>query len=121
MKKVLVFFDGNCTICSKEINFYKKKDFGKKIFWVDINKNRSLLQKYEISFNDSLLYLHVINKDGITEIGVEGFITIWKELEKFKFLIFFLNFKPIKRIISTLYKYWAQKRFKNLSYKCDLS
>ena len=35
--KTKVFYDGNCKVCSKEINFYKKLDKKKTIEWVNIH------------------------------------------------------------------------------------
>lgn len=121
MNKVLVFFDGNCNLCLKEINFYKLKDLEKTIDWIDVNKSKSLLSKYKITFNDSLLFLHVINKKGEIKKGVDGFIIIWKELKIFSALTFFLSFGVVKKIMNKLYVSWAKKRFRGLNYKCNNS
>ena len=64
MKKITVFFDGKCNLCLKEINYYKKKDLEKKFEWVDITFAKKKLEDYGISYNKSLMFVHVINKKG---------------------------------------------------------
>ena len=44
-KTIKVYFDGNCGLCSKEINYYRKID-KKNIFeWVNIYINDTDLKK----------------------------------------------------------------------------
>ena len=120
MSKIFVFYDARCGICLKEINYYKKKDLGKKFKWVDVNIEREELNIHGISFQDSLKYLHLIDQEGKTRIGVDAFITIWRELKYWKILSFFVNIQPIKFIVQIFYNFWARKRYEKLDYKCDV-
>jgi len=38
MSKIKVFFDGNCSVCSKEINFYQKISPDNIFEWKDLFK-----------------------------------------------------------------------------------
>ena len=120
MKKICVFFDGKCNICSREINYYKKKD-QKEIFeWIDINQEEKKLSKYDISFNESLMYLHVIDRSGQTLIGVDAFLAIWKEFKYLRILSVIVGIFPIKFIAHLIYIFWAKRRYNKLKYKCEI-
>ena len=41
MKKIKVFYDGNCKVCDQEISYYKKNDINKKFEWVNIHNSKS--------------------------------------------------------------------------------
>ena len=117
MSKICVFFDGRCSVCSGEIAFYKRMD-NKNIFeWIDINTNKKKLEKYKISTDSSLLFLHVLDKEGKVKIGVDAFITIWEEFKYLKILSKIIGFWPVKKLVNFFYKIWAKKRFKKISYK----
>ncbi|MAH78608.1 MAG: thiol-disulfide oxidoreductase [Rickettsiales bacterium] len=120
MNKITVFFDGKCNLCSKEINYYKKRDLEKKFHWIDITLAKDKLKNYGISYNESLMFLHIINKKGQTQVGVQAFITIWSELKYWRVLAKIINLKPINVLTNFLYQYWAKKRFSKLKYKCDI-
>lgn len=120
MNKILVFFDAKCNVCSKEISYYSKIDHEKKFKWINVNEGKNELKKYKIKFTDSLMYLHVIDKNKNIKVGVDAFIIIWQELKYWKFLAYLININFIKKITSFFYKIWARKRFEKLDYKCDL-
>ena len=54
-KKIKVFFDGSCKVCSKEINYYNKHDKNNKFNWIDLNSRSKDLKNLGIS-KDCLLY-----------------------------------------------------------------
>jgi len=113
-KKTKVYFDGNCNICSKEIQFYKNIDKKKKFEWIDIHSNKNEIRLLGISKNKLLKILHVKTSSSEVKKGVDAFICIWNEFKFFKFLSIILKLYPIKLIASFLYEKWANQRFKNL-------
>ncbi len=120
VKKISIFYDGKCNLCSKEINYYKKIDEKKKLEFIDVTHEKKKLKKLKINYNDSLMFLHVIDKNGHVHKGVEGFIIIWQELQYWRYLAVFVSFTPVKILVSFFYKIWAKKRYNRLDYKCDL-
>lgn len=120
MKKIKVFFDGRCNVCSKEISFYKKIDKKKNFEWLDINVNQKTLKKYKISFNESLLFLHVINEKDKIIVGVDAFVVIWRQFKYWKILAFIVDKKPLNNVLKYLYTKWANKRYSKISYRCDI-
>lgn len=120
MKNIIVFYDGNCNLCNSEINFYKKLDQKKTFSWVDINSKSNVLSNYNIDFEDSLMYLHAIDKRGNKRVGVDAFIIIWNEFKYFKILSFILQITPLKKISRMIYNFWAKKRYTKIKNNCKV-
>tara|TARA_A100001011_G_C13661514_1_gene575822 strand:- start:6 stop:368 length:363 start_codon:yes stop_codon:yes gene_type:complete len=120
MNKIYVFYDGKCGICSKEINYYKRLDVKNVFDWVDITTDRKKLEIYNISYNESLMFLHLIDRKGQVQIGVDAFLIIWNEFKYWKTVGLMMRIQPIKSVLKILYKLWAKKRYSKLDYKCNI-
>ena len=46
---IKVYFDGNCGLCSKEINYYKKIDKKNTFDWINIYNDDTDLKKFGIT------------------------------------------------------------------------
>ena len=93
---IKVYFDGNCGLCSKEINYYRKID-KKNIFeWVNIYINDTDLKKLGITKSEALMELHALDENGKMYKGIDSFILILEEfiflLVNFRYLSFFLPY-----------------------------
>ena len=117
---IKVYFDGNCGLCSKEINYYRKID-KKNIFeWVNIYINDTDLKKHGITKSEALMELHALDKDGKMHKGVDSFILIWKNLSVFwPILGIIVSFFPIYITAKFVYKKFAIQRFNKLGY-CNI-
>ena len=76
----IVYFDGKCGLCSKEISYYQKIAPKGVFEWQDIAHDASALKPLNISQADALRLLHAKDKKGEMHIGVDAFILIWNEL-----------------------------------------
>ena len=117
---IKVYFDGNCGLCSKEINYYNKID-KKNIFeWVNIYTHDTDLKKLGITKSEALMELHALDKNGKMYKGVDSFILIWKNLSFFwSILGNVVSFYPIYLTAKFAYKKFAIQRFNKLGY-CDI-
>ena len=113
-KKTKVYFVGNCNVCYKEIQFYKKIDKKKKFEWIDIHSNQDEIRLLGVSKNKLLKVLHVKTSSSEVKKGVDAFICIWNEFKFFKLLSMIIKLHPIKLFANFLYEKWADHRFKNL-------
>ena len=118
---IKVYFDGNCGLCSKEINYYSKID-KKNIFeWVNIYINDTDLKKLGITKSEALMELHALDENGKMYKGVDSFILIWKNLSFFwSILGILVSFYPIYLTAKFAYKKFAIQRFNKLGY-CDIN
>ena len=58
-KKIKVFFDGSCKVCSKEISYYNKHDKNNKFNWIDLNSRSKDLKSLGISKDELMESLHI--------------------------------------------------------------
>ena len=117
---IKVYFDGNCGLCSKEINYYSKIG-KKKIFeWVNIYTHDTDLKKLGITKSEALMELHALDENGKMYKGLDSFLLIWKNLSFFwSILSILVSFYPIYITAKFAYRKFAIQRFNKLGY-CDI-
>jgi predicted DCC family thiol-disulfide oxidoreductase YuxK len=110
---VIVFFDGGCGLCSREISVLKKLDTNSNVRWINIDENGALLESYGISYIDAMRRFHVVNQQGQIEIGVAGFLCLWRVLPTLKWVPSLVRFTRSKGFLEHCYQRFADKRFKS--------
>ena len=83
MKKV--FYDGNCPICNREIELYKKLNKNKSVKWYNIYSDNKALKIINKSREECLKAFHVIDGDKIYK-ETDAFFVLWKDIKYFKIL-----------------------------------
>ena len=117
---IKILYDGNCGLCSKEINYYKTIDKKNVFEWINVYTDEFYLKKLAILKTEALMELHAIDKEGNVYKGVDSFILIWKNLSfLWSILGILVSFYPIYVIAKFAYKKFAIKRFNKLGY-CDM-
>lgn len=113
---IKVFYDGKCGLCSKEIRYYKRVAPENIFEWIDITTSTDTLVNENLEYNDTLKLLHIRDNEGNLFIGLDSFILIWQQLKYWKILATIVSLPIIKQISNTVYKAFANWRFKRLSY-----
>ena len=113
---IKVYYDGKCSLCSKEIRYYRKISDVSVFIWYDIATEPQYLSQINISQKEALLYLHAVDHDNNLKIGVDAFIIIWQELKYWKYLSHFISLPIIKSIACFFYKSFANYRFSKLEH-----
>ena len=116
---ITVFYDGKCSLCAKEIAYYKKIAPAGVFEWQDIMQNAEGLENEGIPLADGLKLLHAKDDDGKLHIGVDAFILIWRQMPRWCVLAFIVSLPIIKQVAKGLYNLFAQWRFKRSSH-CQL-
>jgi predicted DCC family thiol-disulfide oxidoreductase YuxK len=83
-KKLEIFYDGLCPLCTKEINHYRKHPESHRIRFVDIASRDFDPTKEGLDSEDVHRSFHVKTPEGSIVKGVDGFVEIWKYLDIFK-------------------------------------
>lgn len=117
---ITVFYDGKCGLCRREIKYYKGIASQDIFEWVDITVDMSGLDRLGISYADGLRLLHVQDETGKLYIGVDAFLTIWRQLRGWKYLARFMGFPVIRPIAKGVYAAFAAWRFSRLSH-CQIA
>ncbi|HAD05180.1 MAG: thiol-disulfide oxidoreductase [Desulfuromonadales bacterium GWD2_61_12] len=73
-----IYYDGACSVCSREIEHYGRRDRAGRLLLVDISAAEFDPAPLGLS-RDALMYqLHVIDTDGRIYRNVEAFWAIWQ-------------------------------------------
>ena len=76
---ITVYYDDQCPLCTREINFYKRKIEPKDAHWEAISN----INEEKIDKGKALEKLHVSDSDGNLFIGADAFIEIWTRVPEF--------------------------------------
>jgi len=117
---IKVFYDGQCGLCSKEINYYRKIAPAGVFDWLDITSSNEALNIAGVSLSEGLRVLHVIDQKEQLHVGVDAFILIWSQLKYWKVLGRFVALPGINQFASLIYRRFADWRFSRLSH-CQLA
>tara|TARA_Y100001968_G_scaffold214650_1_gene197501 strand:+ start:285 stop:647 length:363 start_codon:yes stop_codon:yes gene_type:complete len=112
---ITVFFDDRCSLCSKEIEHYKKIA-SDGFNWVPISSDGECLQKYGIDTADALKLLHVVDNSGTVHRGVDSFVVIWSNLDRWRYLAVVASLPLVRQMLRSVYAVFAEWRFKRLPY-----
>ena len=113
---ISVYYDDKCSLCSREIDFYKKIAPEAPLNWLGISSSLEELKIVKIKRVDALMYLHARDYKGDFHIGVDAFILIWRNLPYFKYLNYVILLPGIYRLANIFYEKFAKYRFKNLEH-----
>ena len=82
---IIVLFNGDCKICSKEICVYQTYGAGRElpIDFKDINAID--LAPFGLTRNETARQLHVIKNYELFK-GVKAFVVLWNEMPRYRFL-----------------------------------
>ncbi len=62
-RRPVVFYDGNCPLCRREIGHYRAIDRGEAIEWLDLHQSGERLKAAGITHDQAMARLHVIDPD----------------------------------------------------------
>jgi predicted DCC family thiol-disulfide oxidoreductase YuxK len=82
----IVFFDGGCPLCSREINHYRHLPARSEILWIDVTREAARLTAYGLNAEDAMRAFHVLDRGGRMVTGARAFLTLWRELPYYRFL-----------------------------------
>ena len=83
-RRTVVFFDGGCALCSREIRWLRSLDRRQRVQWIDINLDMTLLDAFGIDYVSAMRRFHVLDRSGILRVGAPAFLTLWSELPLLK-------------------------------------
>ena len=117
---IKILYDQHCSLCLKEINYYKSIAPKGIFMWCNLHKHNKLLHKYGITYNDALLSLHAIDDKDRIYRGIDAFCLLWNNLKRWRLLSFIIKLPLIYFISKIFYSYFAQWRFNKMKY-CKVS
>jgi predicted DCC family thiol-disulfide oxidoreductase YuxK len=112
MRNPKVFFDGDCPVCSREIDFYQRRSGAEQIEWVDINSCEDVSLPPCLDRSTLLTRFHVVDRKGEVHEGAAAFIALWRELPSFKAPANLLGSRLVLPVLEKLYVFFLVVRSK---------
>jgi predicted DCC family thiol-disulfide oxidoreductase YuxK len=109
--KTIMFYDGGCPLCNREVKHYQRLDIAQRIEWVDISRDMNLLEAFGVAFETAMERLHVLYRDGRLLTGAYAFAAIWSELPYYRTLAAVMRFPSALTMLDKLYSSFARWRF----------
>ena len=117
---ITVFYDGQCGLCRREIEYYKRIALEGTFKWVDITVDASDIEVLGLAYPEALKLLHVQDENRKLHSGVEAFLTIWRHMRGWKHLAKFVGLPVMRPIAKRLYGAFAAWRFNRLAH-CQIA
>ena len=109
-KKLTLYFDGLCAVCSREIAWYQRKDTRSEIEFKDITDPKFSAETEGLDPRAVQTYFHVRDATGRLFIGVDGFIEIWRVLPGFGSLAKAATLPPVHLALQLGYQVFVKVR-----------
>ncbi|MBQ4847264.1 DUF393 domain-containing protein [Pseudoalteromonas sp. MMG005] len=106
---MIIFYDGQCALCSREMNSLKKHDTNNRITLVDVHSDFFERHYGHLNKQSTLDILHGIDNDGTLLLGLDVTCRVWHLVGKFKWLQY-LRKPPIKWVADKAYLLFAKHR-----------
>ncbi len=119
--KPVIFYDGSCGLCRREIAHYRRLDRDHLIDWVDIVTQPQRLASMGVDYPDAMAVLHGQDNHGRLVTGVASFMLIWHRLPGYRWLARLLAFFHLLPSLQWVYLHFARWRFNRRMRKgCQL-
>lgn len=110
-ERAVVFYDGGCPLCRREIAHYRRLDRCARIEWVDITREPERLAGSGIDFTEAMQRLHVRESDGRILTGARAFVALWACLPYYRVLARLVSRPWLVRLLDRAYARFADWRW----------
>jgi predicted DCC family thiol-disulfide oxidoreductase YuxK len=108
----MVFYDGSCPLCRREIAHYRRIDSTARLRWVDAVNEPETLARHGLSLQQAMAELHVLDGDGRWQRGVDAFLVIWQQLPAYRWLAKLVTALGLSRLLGFFYRHFAAWRYR---------
>ena len=118
-KVISVYFDGKCSLCSKEIGYYRTIAPINTFLWKDISTEPEHLEEINVSQATALRRLHVLDSKKNLTVGFNAFIVIWSNIKWWRFVALIASVPIFNQLLNICYNQFADWKF-NRSPHCSI-
>ena len=108
----MVFYDGGCPLCRREIAHYRRIDSAERLVWVDAVNKPETLAEHGLTLERAMAELHVLDGDGCWQRGVDAFLVIWQQLPAYRWLAKLVTALGLRRPLGFVYRHFAAWRYR---------
>jgi len=110
--KAMMFFDGGCPLCRREVAHYRFLDRRNRVGWIDISREAEVLSTHGIDSDAAMKRLHAIDERGRVVSGASAFVAVWRQLPVYRYLAWFVERLGLIPLLDRLYVRFAAWRFR---------
>jgi predicted DCC family thiol-disulfide oxidoreductase YuxK len=107
---LLVFYDGECPLCSREIQEYRHQDVHGLLCFHDISAPGFDSSAFHLDPQALHTFFHVQTLSGATFIGVKAFQQIWLRLPAFAWVARLSSLPGVAWLLEGVYRCFARVR-----------
>lgn len=109
----VLFYDGGCALCRREIAHYRRLDRAGRVEWVDLRSAGRRLEGLGIDPGEAMRRIHAVDGAGRVVTGVDAFVVVWERLPGYRLLAALLCRLPLlRRALAPLYGRFARWRLR---------
>ena len=109
----IVFYDGGCPLCRREIAHYQRIDSERRIQWADIQQEADTLRSLGLSWEQAMQRMHVRDSDGQMVSGAAAFAVLWRQFPRYRFLAGLVSLPGIHWVAEQVYTVFARRRYRS--------
>jgi predicted DCC family thiol-disulfide oxidoreductase YuxK len=114
--KPIVFFDGDCPLCRREIAHYRRLRGADGLVWVDVASEHAELERFGLDHAAAMARFHVRDRDERWQTGAWGFVELWSHLPAYRWLARLVRSLRLERLLDAAYTRFAAWRLRR---RCD--
>lgn len=100
----IVYYDGACPLCSREIATYRRLEGADGLRWVDITTASPQALGGDLTREQALSRFHVRDEQGRLVSGAAGFVAIWRRLPGLRWLAWVAARPPVSWLLEPAYR-----------------
>jgi len=112
-QRPVVFYDGACPLCSREIAHYRRIDRAQRLRWVDAATEAKILAAHGLDLERAMAELHVLDGNGSWHRGVDAFLVIWSRLPAYRWLARLISILRLRAPLGYAYRRFAAWRYRH--------
>jgi predicted DCC family thiol-disulfide oxidoreductase YuxK len=109
-ERPVVYYDGACPVCSREIGAYRRRPGAGSFDWVDVTQVDEAALGPDLSRAAALSRMHVRRADGTLADGAAAFAEIWRGMPGLRFLGRLLGIRPVGHVAERVYRGFLRVR-----------
>jgi predicted DCC family thiol-disulfide oxidoreductase YuxK len=109
--KTIAYIDNGCPVCARSAAHWQRRDWARRIGWVDLMEQPEALAEDGVSFAAAMETLHVRTRSGRLVVGGDAFLALWDELPGWRVLSGVIRGTGLRRAFDRAYRWYGRGRF----------
>lgn len=120
VRRPVVFYDGGCPVCRREIGHYRRLDRTNAIEWRDVFAEPDALDGSGVDWHTAMQRFHARDENGTLRSGVDAFAMVWEHLPFWRWLARVVRGLRLTRPLDAVYRWYARRRYaRRCAGQCD--